>query len=90
MSTALRAIVNGSWLAEASIIGEFGSLSAASISGAPSTEVMIMVLRLSCLAARFEPSVCGSLMAKIASTLGKRVSRLFITVRPASRWPLPS
>ena len=80
--------MHGSWLAEACTC--VSALSAVSMSGAPSTEVMMMFLRLSCLAARSVPMACGSLMANTASTFGKRVRWFCITLRPPSREPLAS
>jgi hypothetical protein len=63
---------NGSWEAEAWICAVAGSLSATSMSGAPSTAVMTMPERCCWRAARSVPIACGSLMAKIASILEKR------------------
>ena len=68
MSTAFWAIAHGSWLAEASTW--VLPLSAPSMSGAPSTEVMMNSLRPSCLAARSLPTACGSLIVNTASING--------------------
>ena len=64
-------MVYGSWLAEAWIC--VGVVSADTMSGAPSTEVMTMPVRLSCLAARSDPIACGSLMVNTPARSGKRV-----------------
>ena len=68
--TARRAMKNGSCEAEAWICGEAGSFNAVSMSGAPSTEVMMIPERCCWRAARSVPMACGSLMAKIASIFG--------------------
>ena len=55
------------------------------MSGAPSTEVMMMSLRPSCLAARSLPIACGSLIVNTASMSAKRVRWPCMTFRPPSR-----